>query len=91
MYENVVIGIPEEDIIKNLLAYDEKDWEEVEKEKTLFTDNRFLPKILVDCGIAKSNSEVRRNRPELVRELTERDFVRVKWGKKYVFIIVFPN
>lgn len=90
MVENIVIGNPDIELY-HLFAYDEKDWQDVEKPKTLFTDERFLPKLLVDCGLAKSNSEVRKNRPELVKELTERDFIEIKWGKKFLFIVVFPQ
>lgn len=90
MVENIVIGNPDIELY-HLFAYDEKDWQDVEKPKTLFTDGRFLPKLLVDCGLAKSNSEVRKNRPELVKELTERDFIEIKWGKKFLFIVVFPQ
>lgn len=90
MFENIVIGNPDMGL-HHLFAYNEKDWEEVEKSKTLFTNERFLPKLLVDSKVVKSNSEVRRNRPELVKALNDRDFLRVKWGKKLVFIAVFPE
>lgn len=45
--ENIVIGKP---IIEPalLLAKDKNGWDKVEKEKTYFTDERFLPIILVD-------------------------------------------
>lgn len=33
-------------------------------------------------------SEVRRNRPDLWRELNELDFFQVKWGKKFLWILV---
>ncbi len=43
--ENIVIGKP---IIEPALIFsqDENDWEQVEKEKTYFTEERFLPRIL---------------------------------------------
>ena len=44
------------------VAYDEKDLEENKKKNTLFTEERFLPKLLVICGIAKSINEVRKTR-----------------------------
>lgn len=48
--ENVVIGktisTPE-----FMFATDNKDWLYNESEKTYYTDERFLPKILVDLGI----------------------------------------
>ena len=87
MIQNVVIGKPlcEPHL---LFASNEADWLSNEKEITLFTDERFLPRILVSAGIAKSVSDVRRNRPELVRELHEVDFIMVKWGKKFLWIAV---
>lgn len=48
MFHNVIIGSP---IVepKTLIALDDVDWETNEKEKTLFTDTRFLPvKQIVD-------------------------------------------
>lgn len=73
---------------KELFAFDEKDWEELEKEQTYWTNTNFLPKILVEIGFAPSVNEVRRNRPELVKTLEPYDFFRLKWGKKIVWIAV---
>lgn len=72
--ENIVIGKP---IIEPalLLAKDENEWDKVEKEKTYFTDERFLPRILVDIGIYPSINEIRRNKPELVMNLDKLDFI----------------
>lgn len=87
MIQNIVIDellIPPQD----LFAKDEKDWEENEKEKTLFTSERFLPNLLVEIGIAKSKNEIRKNRPDLVRSLDKIDFEIIKWGKKFVFIAI---
>ena len=44
--ENIVIGKPIASPV-DMFALDELDWENVEKEKTYFTEERFLPKILV--------------------------------------------
>lgn len=87
MIMNVVIGEPicEPHL---MFAYSKDDWEETEKKQTLFTDERFLPKILVECGIAKSINEVRKNKPDLVKTLDEIDFHEIKWGKKRLFIQV---
>ena len=71
-----------------LFASDLQDWDINEKVNTLFTDERFLPRILVTAGIAKSTSEVRKNRPELVKALTDVDFFRVKWVKKFLWIAI---
>jgi hypothetical protein len=87
MIQNVVIGKPlcEPHL---LFASDEADWRSNEEKQTLFTDERFLPRVLVSAGVAKSVSDVRRNRPALVRELREVDFIMVKWGKKFLWIAV---
>lgn len=87
MVQNVVIGKP---LVSpaQLFADNEKDWDENEKANTLFTEERFLPRILVEARIVKSTSEVRRNRPDLWRELNELDFFQVKWGKKFLWILV---
>ena len=46
MIQNVVIGNP---IVSpsQIFAVDEVDWEQTEREVTLFTEERFLPRILV--------------------------------------------
>lgn len=87
MFHNVVIGTP---IIEpeKLIALDDKDWETNEKEKTLFTDIRFLPAIMKEAGIVNSTSEVRKNKPELMVTLNELDCLWIKWGKKFLYIIV---
>lgn len=87
MFHNVVIGKP---IVEasSLLAIDDKDWEENEKEKTLFTETRFLPMIMKEAGIVQSTGEVRRNKPELCITLDKLDCINFKWGKKFLFIVV---
>lgn len=87
MFHNVVIGNPIVEV-SSLLAIDEKDWEENEKKNTLFTDTRFLPAILKEAGIVKSTGEVRRNKPELCITLDELDCINLKWGKKFLYIVV---
>ena len=86
--ENIVIGKP----ICNpnlLLASNEADWENVEKEKTLFTEERFLPRILVNLGIYPSVSEIKRNKPELMINLEKPDFIELKATKKRkIYILV---
>lgn len=47
----------------------------MEREKTYFTDERFLPRILVDIGIYPSINEIRRNKPELIKTLDRLDFI----------------
>lgn len=76
---NVVVGKP---IVKTSEIFQD---EEIE----LITEERFLPKILVQLGIFKSNGEVKRNRPELFKELNDLDFIDfIKVGKKKVWILV---
>lgn len=85
--ENVVIGKPivEE---KTMFAIDEADWERTEKEKTLWTEERYLPILLKELGIAKSASEVRRNKPNFCIKLENLDFLEIKWGKRRLWILV---
>lgn len=87
--ENIVIGKP---IVtpETMFASDEKDWERVEKEKTYFTNERFLPKILVEIGIYPSINEIRRNKPELMITLDKLDFIsELKVRKKHkIWILV---
>ena len=87
--ENVVIGKP---LIPDwmLLAIDEEDFERVEKEKTYYTEERFLPRILVDLGIYPSISEIRRNRKDLMVTLDKVDFLDKKKVAKnrWLWIVV---
>ena len=87
MIQNVIIGEP---VCEPWLIFSNtpEDWEKDDKHNTLFTEERFLPRILVECGVAKSVSEVRKNKPNLVIELNTVNFYEIKWGKKRVFIQV---
>ena len=71
----------------HIFCKNESEWEHTSKE-ILQTEERYLPKILVDCGIVKSNSEVKRNKPELCITLDKLDFMTVKWGKKRIYILI---
>ena len=80
--ENIVIGKP---IVEPFIMFatDEDDWIKFEKEKTYYTDDRFLPRILVDIGIYPSVSEIRRNKPDLMISLDKLDFINnLKVSKK---------
>jgi hypothetical protein len=80
--ENVVIGKP---LIspQDVFALNETDWENFEQEKTYYTKERYLPKILVELGIYPSISEIRRNKPNLVVNLDKVDFINeLKVSKK---------
>lgn len=72
--ENIVIGKP---IVEPsaVFSIDEDDWNRTEKDKTYYTDERFLPRILVDIGIYPSVNEIRRNKPELMIILDKLDFL----------------
>lgn len=87
--ENIVIGNPICDIPRTF-SFDDNDWESSEKEKTYFTDERFLPKILVDIGAYPSISEIRRNKPELMVSLDNIEFIdKLKVKKKlWLWILV---
>lgn len=79
--ENIIIGKP---LVKpsQMFAIDKQDWINIEKEKTMITNERFLPKILVELGIYPSISEIRRNRKDLMIELNNVDFLELKVSKK---------
>ncbi len=85
--ENIVIGKP---IVSeaSIFALNEEDWEQVEKEKTYWTEERNLAVILKELGIVKSVSEVRRNKPQLYVKLDKLDYMEIKWGKRKLFVLV---
>lgn len=72
--ENIVIGKP---IVEpsTMFSLNEDDWNRLEKDKTYYTDERFLPRILVDIGIYPSVNEIRRNKPELMVALDKLNFI----------------
>ena len=57
MFHNVMVGYPIV-ALSDLIPPNEFN-------ETLVTSTRYLPKILVEAGIVKSTSEVRRNRKDL--------------------------
>ena len=85
--ENIVIGVPLVSA-KELLSANDSDWVNVEFEKTIFTNERYLPKILVQLGIYPSISEIKRNKPELMIRLDKVDFINIKQKKKHPLWIV---
>ena len=87
MFHNVVIGTP---LVEpwELFSTSKEDFEKFELKDTLFTDERFLPAVLVEAGVVPSRNEVRRNKPELYKFLNGPDFIEVKWGKNKIFIAV---
>lgn len=66
-----------------MFANDKDDWIKNEQDKTYYTEERFLPKILVELGIYPSISEIRRNKPNLMMSLNEVNFMNeIKVSKK---------
>lgn len=76
--KNVVIGTP---IVELSELYGDEDID-------LFTEERFLPTILVSLGFFKSNSEVRKNRADLFINVNKLDFMHIKVGKKHLWLTV---
>lgn len=72
MFHNIVIGKP---LIEPwlLISNTKEEFEKFDKRDTLFTNERFLPAALVEAGIVPSRGEVRRNKPELCKELNDLD------------------
>lgn len=85
--ENVVIGTP---LVQasEIFAFNQEDWIENEQEKTVLTEERYLPLIMKELGIVSSISEVKRNKPQLCIQLDKLDYVEIKWGKRRLFILV---
>lgn len=86
MIEDIIIGKP---IVAPWYIFCNEgcEWDEV-KNDIYYTEERFLPKIMVDLGIVKSVSEIRRNQPKLMKELNNLDYLEIKWGKNRLFILV---
>ena len=54
----------------------------------VYTDERWLPRILVSLGFFKSTSQVLKNRKDLNVTLDTMDFLEYKIGKGRLWIIV---
>lgn len=87
--ENIVIGEPVASY-ESMFALNQEDWLNSESEKTYYTEERFLPRILVDLDIYPSINEIKRNKPDLMIELDKVDFIdNLKVSKKRrVWILV---
>ena len=85
--ENIVIGTP---LVtpESIFSSSHDDWINNEEPKTFYTEERFLPKILVQAGISKSANEIRRNRSDLIRNMDELSYEEIKIGKRKIFILV---
>ncbi len=86
-YENIIIGNPIVPVWE-LVASSKQDYKEKEEPITYFTETRSIAKILVEIGIVKSISEVRRNKTELCNEINALDCKNVKWGKHKFWVVV---
>ena len=87
MFHNIIIGKP---LVEpwTLISSSQEEFEKFDKRDTLFTEERFLPAIMVEAGIVKSRGEVKRNKPELCIAVDSPDCFWVKWGKQRIFIVV---
>lgn len=87
MIQNIVIGKP---LVPawSLISTTEEEFNTFDVKYTLFTEERFLPALLVEAGIAPSRSEVRRNRSDLYKTLDTIDCLQIKYGKHFLFIAV---
>lgn len=85
-FKDIIIGQP---IVEPwyIFCNEEHEWDNV-KDDIYYTQERFLPRIMVDLGIVKSVSEVKRNQPHLMCNLDELDYLEIKWGKNKLFILV---
>lgn len=85
-FKDIIIGQP---IVAPwyIFCKEKYEWDSV-KDDIYYTEERFLPKIMVDLGIVKSISEVKRNQPQLMCYLDKLDYLEIKWGKNKLFILV---
>ncbi|MBC5688096.1 hypothetical protein H8S37_04000 [Mediterraneibacter sp. NSJ-55] len=80
--ENIVIGKP---LVspEEMFSTGTTDWIRMECDKTYYTEERFLPRILVNISVYPSISEIRRNKPELMVSFDNFDFIDgIKVSKK---------
>jgi len=87
MFHNIVIGEPVCDPAL-LISANREEWETGDEKDTLFTNTRFLPAALKEAGVVPSTNEVRRNRPDLCRNLNQLETFFVNWGKQRIYVIV---
>lgn len=86
MIKDIIIGKP---IVAPwyIFCEEEHEWNDI-KDDIYYTEERFLPKIMVKLGMVKSISEVKRNKPQLMINLDKLDYLEIKWGKSRLFILV---
>jgi hypothetical protein len=54
----------------------------------IYTQERYLPKLLIELGIFTSISQVRKNRPDLCITLDTIDCREFKIGKRRLYIVI---
>lgn len=84
--ENIVLNNTPLDAFTLLSNGSILDWN-MELERTLLTEERFLPRILVELGVTKSTSEIKRNRKDLFITLPIGQYNEFKLGKRKFFIV----
>lgn len=57
-------------------------------ENPYYTENRQLHEILIELGVFKSKQQIKKNRPDLIKELNELDCIDLKVGKNRFYIVV---
>jgi hypothetical protein len=83
-YQNIVIGQKNQDLLPHLFARDSEDWK-IEKLITIWTDERFLPKIMLQSGLINRLSEIK-NRKDLWIDITESGYQEIRFGKRMLAI-----
>lgn len=85
--DNIIIGTPIVGL--NILGINDDTW----NEWTIFEDGseRRLDRLLVEHGFFSSMGQLRKNRPDLVKELNGLDFIELKIGRKRVCVVVGEN
>lgn len=86
MIENIIIGSPL--VSEYILLGDELNPNYNWRDVTVYDNERYLPKLLVNHGIMTSIREVKRNRKDLDYNLDKPDFLELKIGKKKVWIVI---
>lgn len=85
--ENIVLKDSQADPFDLLSDGTIADWKS-ELEKTWYgCEEVFLPNILVTLNVFQSKSQIRKNRPDLWREIEAGKYEEIKVGKKKLFIV----
>lgn len=86
--ENVVVANSILDPLEILSNWSAGDWNYNELPKTMYgVEERFIPKIMQMTGVVSTTGIVRKNRPELWREIKSGEYLEIRWGKKKLFVV----